>query len=34
VGLLHYGKSQQSGVRRKNPISFLKRAKQWLQGNF
>jgi cell division protein FtsA len=37
VGLLHYGKKQQVNtgtLRRKNPISMLKRAKQWLQGNF
>ena len=37
VGLLHYGMKQQISAgthRRKNPISFLKRAKQWLQGNF
>jgi cell division protein FtsA len=37
VGLLHYGMKQQVNtgtLRRKNPISMLKRAKQWLQGNF
>jgi cell division protein FtsA len=37
VGLLHYGMKQQISAgthRRKNPISFIKRAKQWLQGNF
>jgi len=37
VGLLHYGMKQQISAgthRRKNPISILKRAKQWLQGNF
>jgi cell division protein FtsA len=37
VGLLHYGMKQQISAgthRRKNPISMLKRAKQWLQGNF
>lgn len=37
VGLLHYGKKQQISTgthRRKNPMSLLKRAKQWLQGNF
>jgi cell division protein FtsA len=37
VGLLHYGMKQQVSAgthRRKNPISLLKRAKQWLQGNF